>query len=259
VTQLDGLRTAYVAQQHNVVEWLAALPSGAWQLRSRLPGWTVRELAFHVTDMTGIVVRALASGPVSERPLTIAEYTAHWPLDATQIAARDRDSAADLTPADILANAQQARADLLDALETVTGDPVVAGRRGPQRLTDLMTTRVDELVVHSLDLRASVPGAPDLPIDRQALGIACRMLAEVLVERAPGRSVEVRVPPYVAVQCVTGPRHTRGTPPNVVETDAVTFVELATGRLPWQAAVADGRVRASGERADISAYLPVLA
>jgi hypothetical protein len=67
------------------------------------------------------------------------------------------------------------------------------------------------------------------------------------------------VPPYSAIQCIAGPRHTRGTPANVVETDAVTWVELATGRLIWADAVKAGRVRASGERADISAHLPVLA
>ncbi len=78
-----------------------------------------------------------------------------------------------------------------------------------------------------------------------------------LVVRAPGRSVEVRVPPYGAIQCVAGPRHSRGTPPNVVETDPVTWVCLATGRLAWPEAVARGRVRASGTRADISELLPV--
>ena len=84
------------------------------------------------------------------------------------------------------------------------------------------------------------------------------MLARILAGRAPGRSVELRVPPYVAVQCVAGPRHTRGTPANVVETDPVTWLELATGRLTWADALADGRVSASGERADLAGYLPVL-
>lgn len=79
----------------------------------------------------------------------------------------------------------------------------------------------------------------------------------VLAERAPGRSVEVRVPPYAAVQAVEGVRHTRGTPPAVVETDPATWLDLATGAVSWAAAVADGRVRASGERTDLSAYLPL--
>ncbi|QZY28846.1 sterol carrier family protein [Nocardioides coralli] len=79
----------------------------------------------------------------------------------------------------------------------------------------------------------------------------------LLQQRAPGTSVEVRVPPYAAAQVVEGVRHTRGTPPAVVETDPATWVELATGRLAWGDAVAAGRVRASGERTDLSAYLPL--
>ncbi len=75
---------------------------------------------------------------------------------------------------------------------------------------------------------------------------------------APGRSVEVRVPPYGAVQCVDGPRHTRGTPPGVVETDPVTWLALASGRLQWAEALRSGRLRASGERTDLSAILPLI-
>jgi putative sterol carrier protein len=69
--------------------------------------------------------------------------------------------------------------------------------------------------------------------------------------------VEVRVPPYGVVQCVGGPRHTRGTPPNVVETDPQTWLRVATGRTSWAQALASGRLVASGERSDLSAYLPL--
>ena len=79
----------------------------------------------------------------------------------------------------------------------------------------------------------------------------------LLGRRAPGRSVEVRVPPYAAAQVVEGVRHTRGTPPAVVELDAETWIALATGATTWSAAVESGRVRASGERTDLSAYLPL--
>ncbi len=92
---------------------------------------------------------------------------------------------------------------------------------------------------------------------RPALRAAVRYTLGLLAERAPGRSVEVRVPPLAAVQCVPGPRHTRGTPPNVVETDPITWLDLATGRLTWAAAIAGGRVYASGQRADLSDYLPL--
>jgi uncharacterized protein (TIGR03083 family) len=259
VAELLRLRAAYEAQQRNVVEWLTSLPTDAWDLPSRLEGWTVRELGFHVTDMTGVVVRALAAGALRDKPQTIAAYTAKWPAAGPEIAQRDRDAAAGMSAADVVANAAQARTDLLAALDSVDADLIVHGRRGPLRLSDLMITRVNELVVHSLDLSASVPSVDPVAIDRDAMGIAVRMLTGILAERAPGRSVEVRVPPYAAVQCVVGPRHTRGTPPNVVELDPTTWIELATGRIGWDEVNADGRVHASGERADLSAYLPVLA
>lgn len=92
---------------------------------------------------------------------------------------------------------------------------------------------------------------------RSELAAAVRFTLEELAELAPGNSVEVRVPPFGVTQCVEGPRHTRGTPPNVVETDAATWVGLVTGSLTWPEAVTAGRVAASGQRADLSAWLPL--
>jgi hypothetical protein len=79
----------------------------------------------------------------------------------------------------------------------------------------------------------------------------------VLSSRAPGGAVEVRVPPYAAAQVVGGTTHKRGTPPAVVELDADTWLDLATGALDWQEAVVAGRVTASGERSDLSEHLPL--
>ena len=93
--------------------------------------------------------------------------------------------------------------------------------------------------------------------DRADVATAVRFTLQHLAEIAPGGTVEVRVPPYAVVQCVEGPRHTRGTPPNVVETDARTWLALATGRTRWADAVAAGRVHASGNRADLAPYLPL--
>ena len=92
---------------------------------------------------------------------------------------------------------------------------------------------------------------------RAALRAAVRYTLEQLAAFAPGRSVEVRIPPFAAVQCIAGPRHTRGTPANVVEMDALTWLDLASGALTWAGALASGKVRASGLRADLSDYLPV--
>ncbi|OLT50956.1 sterol carrier family protein [Cellulosimicrobium sp. CUA-896] len=95
--------------------------------------------------------------------------------------------------------------------------------------------------------------------ERRDVTTAVRFTLEELADVAPGHTVEVRVPPAGAVQAVEGPRHTRGTPPNVVETDPQTWLALVTGEVVWADAVADGRVRASGERADLSALLPLQA
>ena len=146
-----------------------------------------------------------------------------------------------------------------------------ARRLDPQRLLDAVTTQraalgagpwtgpvsVAALGAACLDGVIAAADAGLAP-EREALRGAVIHTLGQLEALAPGRSVEVRVPPFGAVQCVAGPRHTRGTPPNVVETDALTWVMLATGRTRWAAAVTGGAVRASGPRADLSQYLPLV-
>jgi hypothetical protein len=92
---------------------------------------------------------------------------------------------------------------------------------------------------------------------KETTAMAVRYLLQVLAESAEGNSVEVRVPPFGAVQCIAGPGHTRGTPPNVVEMDAATWLALATGGETWEAAIAQGRIAASGSRADLSDHVPL--
>ena len=110
-------------------------------------------------------------------------------------------------------------------------------------------------VVQTLTTRGADAAAS---VDRSTLALAVRYTLQLLAEQAPGGTVEVRVPPHGAVQCIEGPKHTRGTPPNVVETDASTWLALATGALSWADARGAGRVHASGQRADLAAVLPVL-
>ncbi|MFJ3384315.1 MULTISPECIES: sterol carrier family protein [unclassified Curtobacterium] len=105
----------------------------------------------------------------------------------------------------------------------------------------------------SAALRAVVAGATDRP----SVATAVRWTLQRLAEDVPGNSVEVRVPPFGAVQAVPGPRHTRGTPPNVIETDATTWIALATGALRWDDASIGALVSASGSRADLAPFLPV--
>lgn len=95
------------------------------------------------------------------------------------------------------------------------------------------------------------------PPARQSLATAVRYLLQELAERAPGQSVEVRVPPFGAVQVIDGPRHTRGTPPNVIEMDAPTWLALGTGELSWAEALTHGRISRSGARADLTGLLPL--
>ncbi len=101
----------------------------------------------------------------------------------------------------------------------------------------------------------SAEGASAVP--RTTIATAVRYSLEEVTARAPGNSVEVRVPPFGVTQCVEGPRHTRGTPPNVIECDAATWLAMVSGQLSWADAVAAGKVAASGLRADLSALLPL--
>ncbi|TFV57204.1 hypothetical protein E4P42_16380 [Mycobacterium sp. PS03-16] len=104
-------------------------------------------------------------------------------------------------------------------------------------------------------LRDDTTPAPPLPELAEAVRLTARTLAAI----APGASVEVRIPPFVAVQCVAGPTHTRGNPPNVVETDPRTWLLIATGLLAFDRAVAGGTLTLSGARApEIANWLPVV-
>ena len=141
--------------------------------------------------------------------------------------------------------AQRLRA-ALDEQRAALGEPAWAGPDDPEALGRACAIAVSQALAAGQSPR---PGA---------LREAARYLARLLAAQAPGRAVEVRVPPYAAVQCIEGPRHTRGTPPNLVEMDPVTWVRLAAGLTNWADALAAGAVRASGVRADLGAYLPVL-
>lgn len=114
----------------------------------------------------------------------------------------------------------------------------------------------EELRAAVAPVRPWLAGEAERP-PRAVVGAAVKTSARWLAQQVPGRSVELRVPPHVAVQCIEGPRHTRGTPPNVIETDAATWLRLASGDLSWADAVAAGTVTASGNRADLSGLLPL--
>ncbi|MFN2540420.1 MAG: sterol carrier family protein [Mycobacteriales bacterium] len=237
-TSYADLSRALLAQYAVLVTALATLdPAGPTDCE----GWTLEDLETHIA----ITARGLARIASKDTPGPadgggVAEWAAKLPAIAEQMdagAKGERLKLADQVP-------------LVEAALEQPGDKVVEQLTGRHTLRDATAFRLVEAVVHGLD--AGV--APD----RKALKVVVKELAEAVALRYPGMSVEVRIPPHAAVQCVAGPRHTRGTPPNVVETDGVSFVRLVAGRERWADLVADGRVRASGERSDLSGLLPLL-
>ncbi|MFF3911343.1 sterol carrier family protein [Streptomyces sp. NPDC001848] len=249
-------RAAVLAQFENVREGVATLTAEQLALPTRLGDWTVRELVVHI----GMALSAFGRFLTRPEPATQDSTVLDWPFatsansgaiaDATRtLAARNPDL--DTYLADI-------EKEVSELLTAHPGTRLLDTTAGAMPLADYLVTRTVELVVHTDDLNAAVPGL-DIPHDRQALAAATRLLADALAVKAPGASTEVRVPPYAVVQCIEGPRHTRGTPPNVVETDPLTWVRLATGRTSWDRALADAKVGASGERADLSGLLPLMA
>jgi uncharacterized protein (TIGR03083 family) len=241
-------------------EWLNGLPFDAFGRTSVLPDWDVRQLTAHVLLIHVGLLRHLENA-TDDRPLPPHEFVKLYREHVDSISFNTVQMAADKAPNDLLLELDQAiaalRIRLAAPLPKTIGSP-----RGPTLVEDFLATRIIELVVHSDDLSRSVPDVPPVRLARNSLAHAVRSLADILARQNPGRTVEVRVPPFVAVQCggaaAGGQVHTRGTPPNVVETDPVTFLRLATGRESWADNVRSGRVSASGSRADLSTVLPVL-
>lgn len=251
-------RATLAAEWAVVRAWVAAVPPELLDRPSVLEGWTVRDLVAHL----GRAIGMLGATSVADRgvaPMSFAAYCTAYPVNADAIADHTRELARERrdTLGELLDEGWSAATEALDVWGDSSGT-VVQARRGPIRSADLVDSRTLELVVHGDDLARSLPELVAPVHERSALRAVVKLLLGVLVERSPGRTVEVRVPPFAAVQCVQGPSHTRGTPPNTVEADPLGFIRLACGRVPWAEAVADGSVRASGGRADLSGLLPLL-
>lgn len=251
---LHDVRAGVVGQLDALDGLIATIDIPVFDRPTRLGDWRVAELVAHIGSSN--LSRYLAGEPAAQAELDTVAWALSCADAAPTVDERARGLTEEARPAELRGLVHETRLAVEQALADVDASFIVPARFGAITLTDYLATRCVELTVHSLDLTAALdqPAA----LDPSALAVATRLLAGVLAATAPGRSVEVRVPPYAAVQCIEGPRHTRGTPPNVVEMNAPTWLELATGRLTWSAAVGDGRVSASGERADISALLPLL-
>lgn len=250
---------ACLRQWTEIADAVEALPDEAFGLATRLPRWCLPELVVHLITGVDAVSTQLAAPPAAKAEMAPARYLLSTSGAAQVIEERERDAAIGVEPAALKGQLRSAVAGLAIAVETADVNRIVATRYGGMSFTDFLVTRCVEAVVGGLDLTAACADRTAvLTLDPEAVKITTKALLGALAMKAPGKSVEVRVPPVAAVQCVTGPRHTRGTPPNVVETDPITWIELAAGRVRWTDAVAGGRLRASGERSDISGLLPLL-
>ena len=254
--QLGGHVEAFAAQSTALADWLSELPPEVFDEASALDGWSIGFLLAHLVLVRDGMVRGL--GQLSNDAATSAsDFVSRYRPAVEAIAESTRSTAAASTPAELIQRLADV-APVVAAADGVTDRAVVVGGRGPIVAVDWATTRLIEIVIHSDDLSRSLPDRDPVPLHRAALATAVRTLAQILAIREPGRSVELRVPPFVAVQAIAGPRHTRGTPPNVVETDPLTWLRVATGRETFAEAHATARLTASGNRADLTPYLPLM-
>ncbi len=257
------VRAALAAQNEALRAAVHRLTADDLDRPTRLGTWRVRELVAHLSLVLDRLPAQLAAPAPDGPALSLSRFTE---LTATVAGTVDAEVAehagAGFTgpPEEVAARFDRSVDAARAALDGTAADgPArpVAMRFGPMALTEFLVTRLLETVVHADDL-ADALGLAEFPHDRQAVAAATRLLADAFAERVPGGAVELRVPPYAVVQAVEGPRHTRGTPPNVVETDPLTWIRLATGRVDWAAGVDSAVVSASGERSDLGPHLPLL-
>ncbi|MEV6582282.1 sterol carrier family protein [Streptomyces sp. NPDC051582] len=258
------IRAAVLAQLDHVRRAVLTLTPVELEAPTRLGDWTVRDLAVHIALAAAATTGSAALPEPPEQEFALLD----WPVRTAEFAeAFDRATreAVDALEASVGPGGttealgelyRRTAAELADVLDANTGDRLLATRCGGMRLDDHLVTRAVELIVHTDDLMVAT--GRDIPLERPTVAACARLLADTLALKAPGGSVEVRIPPYAVVQCVEDPRHTRDTPPHVVETDPVTWIRLATGRTGWGEALDASRVSTSGERADISGLLPLL-
>ncbi|WP_042423676.1 maleylpyruvate isomerase family mycothiol-dependent enzyme [Streptacidiphilus anmyonensis] len=250
-------RAALRAEVGAIGAVVAALDDAGLDLPTRLGAWRVRELVVHLAGALDALPRFLAAPDDGGPATTVGDWAAGTRAGAAAIEedAFERAAAA-ADSREVFARAVDAALAVVDADHAP--ERRIVHRRGAMLLDDYLVTRLVETVVHADDL-ADALKLDAFPHDRHALASACRVLADALAVKAPGGAVELRVPPFAVVQCVEGPRHTRGTPPNVVETTPLPWIRLATGRLSWADALDVAELTASGERSDLSSLLPVMA
>ena len=243
------VRQAVVNQWQAHVDYAARLTPEQLAAPSKLTGWDVKTLVGHVA-FTVHTVMVRAAEPVQGAQAEVYDWMTATPTAGATVDAGTRELVdGGVVLADEVAEARK-------VMERYGDEDLIAMRFGPMRFDDFLVSRIVEATVHADDLERST--GVEFPQDREALAITVRQLADAMAAKVPGNSVELRVPPFAAVQCVPGPRHTRGTPPNVVEMAPRTWIRLAAGRTTWDEARQEALVTASGQRADLNEYLPLM-
>lgn len=268
--QTERLRRTFVDAVEVVLDLTRGLREDDYAVATPVPGWDVRLLVgFALWRLTEVSLQL--QRPSVTRPVSLNQYAAH----ALATAQRRRGQALAVAGQDSgprLGEQLVARGeDLVIYLTEEALPPLVDTGAGQLSLLDFLRVHVLEIVLASDDLAGALEtrGRDVARQGQAATATAVRTLADLLAARAPGQAIEVRVPPYAAVQigdptAETGsllsptPTHTRGTPPAVIETDATTFLRVMSGRVTWQEALRDHAVAASGLRADLSPLLPLV-
>lgn len=258
--------SALVAQAKLTAAWLVRTSPTAFArpvtLGNRpvmLGNWDVRALTGHLVQMISSTTEAL-NRPTTTRPVTLDAHMRTRRHSITRIDAEMRRTIGNDGGPTL---ARQLQAQISDLQYTLSGElpSAVELHLEAVRPLDLLRTVLIEFVVHSNDLSHAVGDEVPVPLDPQAVIEVARVYAELLGRAWPGRTLEVRVPPATAVQVAAldgGSTHTRGTPPNVIEMDPHTWIDLASGRLTWERAIENRRVSRSGAHTNLGPLLAPL-
>lgn len=251
-----ALISALTAQVGAVVAALRTLPENDFERPAVIEDWNVRTIVAHLVMVQNQLLEDLES-PTSQRPVKLSSLGPGWRRRHTRELSEDL--AAHQTGAHLTHQMQAGLAEINARCAKTIPDTVLAAGIDPLKVTDYLRLLAIDWAIHTDDLNRSLPQRPSIQVENQVLAAAVRTLAELLAQRHPGRSIEVRIPPYAAVQCGDpgDPSHTRGTPPNVVECPPLNFLRLATDRVEFAAELRAHHLTASGTRADLTDKLPL--
>jgi hypothetical protein len=247
-----------IDQGHHLLDFLGSLRPA--EFGRCVPGTdlAVTDVIARLLVGQNMVLTAL-DRPTTQRPTALPAYCASSGLERHRNATLAREISDHNAGSTLLAQFQQTQQDLAHRLSASDLPEVISHTRVSLKVADVLRLLSLEWVLYSDDLTRAVPRQRPVIVPRTNLADAVRLLADIVRTRHPGGSVEIRVAPFVAVQCgaPSEPRHTRGTPPNVVECQPLPFIRLCRGRETWFEAMRWNHLTASGARADLSEWFPL--